>query len=384
MKKIILVFLIIGLFGCQKKETINLENAINIELNNDIAFINGKQIEESDYKWHVDQSSIHDEVKNAPAEYHTGTKLDKTIYIDYDLPYMPKLDIEKFELKQYGKDKEWLYYYEDGINNEYVFVSLPCVNDYFPTDMMFEESNNKVLHINEEGTYALSGNWNGQINIDLGEESIEDKNKKVILILNNVSINCDVAPAIIVENAYEDKNNPGIEIVVNNNTDNYISGKNTFRMLKTKYKDDGTQKSLRKNDASIASSVSILFTGDKNSHLEINSSYEGIGSDMHISLVGGNYVINSYDDAINANNDEVSQILLKDVSMVLNASLGQEGDGVDSNGSIIIDNSDIAINHVEKPNHHFDSKLGVTYKSGKIIYDGKAQVIEKGTVKNLD
>lgn len=382
MKKVIIILFILLLVGCNK-ENETIDGTI-IDLNNDVAFIDGEEIEISDYTWHIDQSVEHNEIKNAPAEYHTGSKSNKTIYIDSDLPYMPKLDKDKFELVKYGKDNEWVYYYEDGINNEYIFVTLPCIDDYFPEEMMFEKTDNKVLHINQEGTYILKGNWNGQINIDLGEEAINDSNSKVKLILDGVNINCDVAPAIMIENAYEDKDDAGIEIIVNANSDNVISGKNIFRMLKTKYKDDGTQKAIRKHDACIFSNVSININGYKNSYLEINSSYEGIGSKMHIGIENGNYIINSYDDAINANNDEVSIIELKDAKLVLNASLGKEGDGVDSNGSIIIDGADIAVNNIKKGNHHFDSITGVTYKSGKIIYDGKAQVIKKGTSKNLD
>ena len=156
----------------------------------------------------------------------------------------------------YDGKNEWVYYYQDEVNNDYIFATLPCFeNSSGPIEsMMFNESeayNNKVLHIKQAGTYILQGKWNGQINIDLGEESFNDETQKVIIILNGVDITCTVAPAIIFENAYEcdneweqreekiseiDTSNAGVNVIICDNTVNNIDGKNIYRMLKTKYK----------------------------------------------------------------------------------------------------------------------------------------------------
>ena len=67
------------------------------------ATLDGEPIAEYDYTWHCDPSVSHDEVKNAPAEYHTGTQpdTDAAAYIDSDLPYYPMLPEEGFTLVNY-------------------------------------------------------------------------------------------------------------------------------------------------------------------------------------------------------------------------------------------------------------------------------------------
>ena len=61
-----------------------------------------------------------------------------------------------------------------------------------------------VVHITEPGTYRLSGSLSlGQIAVDLGEEAKENPDAVVNLILDDVDITCQVAPAIIFYNVYE-------------------------------------------------------------------------------------------------------------------------------------------------------------------------------------
>ena len=45
-----------------------------IVLQSGSAMLDGKTVPEYDYVWHADPFTVHDEVKNAPAEYYTGTK----------------------------------------------------------------------------------------------------------------------------------------------------------------------------------------------------------------------------------------------------------------------------------------------------------------------
>ena len=117
-----------------------------------------------------------------------------------------KLDTVKYKKVNYDGEYEWAYYYEDGVNNDYIFTTLPCFeNSNSPIEsMMFDENEaykNKVLHIKEVGTYILQGKWNGQINVDLGEEAFDDETQKVTIILNNVDITCTVAPEITFSNS---------------------------------------------------------------------------------------------------------------------------------------------------------------------------------------
>lgn len=66
-----------------------------------------------------------------------------------------------------------------------------------------EAEKNQVFNITEAGAYTITGEWKGQIKVDLGEGAKEDKDAKVVLILDGANISCSVAPAIVFENVYE-------------------------------------------------------------------------------------------------------------------------------------------------------------------------------------
>ena len=53
------------------------------------ATLDGETVPEYDYTWNVDPSQVHDEVKDAPAEYYTGTKPtgEDAVYIAHDIYY---------------------------------------------------------------------------------------------------------------------------------------------------------------------------------------------------------------------------------------------------------------------------------------------------------
>lgn len=415
MKKTVFVIFSLLMFICMtacSKENSNLEkynNAKIIQLNESKASIDNVEIEEFDYTWHVDPTGIHEDVEDAPAEYYTGEKPsdDLSIYIDHELYYYPKLDTSKYKKINYDGEIEWAYYYQDGVNNDYIFATLPCFeNSNSPIEtMMFDEAeakNNKVLHIKQAGTYVLQGKWNGQINIDLKKESFDDETQKVTIILNGVDITCSVAPGIIFENAYEcdnaweerenklneiDTSDAGVNIIICDNTVNNIDGKNIYRMLKTKYKNDEekVQKKIRKVDAPFYSCVSMNINGEEknNGVLNITSSFEGLDSELHLTINGGIICINSQDDGINVNEDNVSIVTFKGGSITLNAANGAEGDGIDSNGYVVINGSTININNVRIPDNAIDSEDGIKYISGNIYIDNKLQEIENGEYKEI-
>lgn len=419
MRKILNTMMIsliaISLFGCSnQKEIVNDENKYKdahiINLNGDSATIDGLDIKEYDYTWNIDLSVVHEDVKDAPSEYYTGEKpTDETIYIDHELYYYPLLDESKFQLINYDGEKEYAYYYEDGTNNKYIFATLPYFNGQsIPTYMMHsanEAANNKVLHIKEAGTYILEGNWNGQIYIDLKdtEDYFTNPDAKVTVVLNGVDINCTVAPGIIFNNLYEcdntwkdketytneiDTSLAGANIIIADDTNNTISGQNIYRMLKTKYKTEGTnvQSKVRKLDAPLYSYVSLNISGEEQGTgtLTVNSNFEGINSELHLSFNSGNIVINSKDDGININEDGVSVVSFLGGGITINSSLDNEGDGIDSNGFIIVDGSNLTINGVTSPDNALDSDIGITYLSGKIVIDGEEFKTDQTTLKEIN
>lgn len=412
MKKTLLLVLILALsascFGGCNKQNADTKNeypdAKVITLDRENATIDGVSVEKFDYTWHCDPSVSHNEVKNAPAEYYTGEKgeTDAAVYIDNDLKYYPKLDENGFKLEEYDGEKEWVYYYTDGEHNDFIFSTLPALTNSIPTQMMHtpeEALKNKVLHITEAGSYIISGKWDGQILVDLGDEDETFSNPEatVTLILDNADITCTVAPAIVFKSAYEcdnkweereeygaetDLSKAGANVILAEGSENNIDGKNIFRMLKTVYKDEETtvQKKQRKIDAAFYSYVSMNIGGE--GALNITSGFEGLDSELHLALNGGNITINSQDDGINVNEDDVSVVSINGGNITLNAALGAEGDGIDSNGYISINGGTLNINGITAPDSAMDSEKGIYYNSGKVIIDGKEQSYTKGSVFN--
>ena len=370
--------------------------------------IDGVQVKEYDYTWHVDPSVAHDEVKNAPAEYYTGTKpdTDAAVYIDHELYYFPTLEQSKFKLVNYDGEREYAYYYTDGVNDEYIFATLPALGNGIPTYMMSdpgEAENNSVLHITKAGTYILEGKWQGQIWVDLGDKDdiFADESAKVTLVLNGADIECTVAPGIVFYSVYEcdnsweerensysdiDVSGAGAKIIIADGTENSISGKNVFRMLKAKYKDENdtssvkVQKKQRKTDGALYSYMSMVIEGEQEGTgiLTVSSSFEGIDSELHMAINGGKITVNSQDDGMNVNEDYVSCIYFNGGEVTINAALGAEGDGVDSNGFVVINGGTVSVKNIRTPDNSFDSEMGVLYRGGEVIIDGVTLQLEKG------
>ena len=408
MKKIIISILFLMLLvSCSTNKTSSkYEGGINIKLNGNSATINGEKINEYDYTWHVDPCEVHDDVDNCPAEYYTGTKPeDEDIYIDHELYYYPLLNQDDFKLVDYDGEKEYAYYYNDGENNEYIFSTLPSFKT-FQTVMMHsqeEASEYVVLHINKAGTYILEGSFKGQINIDLGENARNDSTAKVVLVLNGVNVECAVAPALIVENAYECDNawedeerneavdnidDAGVKVIVADNSTNNFKGSNIYRMLKTKYKDEDskdvikTQKKARKYDAPFYSCVSMIIDGEENDNgvLNITSTFEGLDTELHLAINGAIINVNSQDDGINVNEDNVSVLFINGGTTTLNSGLGDEGDGVDSNGYVVINGGKLYVNNIEAPDNYVDSEDGIYYNDGEVYLDNKLEEMTSGSV----
>ena len=406
MKKIFLLCIFVLLLtGCNTENELikKYPGAHVISLNESSATIDGQPIKEYDYTWHIDNTKVHDEVENSPAEYHTGTKPEDTIYLDHDLVYFPKQDESEFKIVDYDGEKEYASYYKDGQNDEYIFSTLPSFRN-FPSNMMHTEeeaSQNVVLHIKEAGTYILSGSFNGQINISLDDEdAFTNPEDKVTIVLNGVDIKCTVAPAIIFDNLYEcdntweehessniiDTNDAGANVIIVDGSSNTVKGANIYRILKTKYKDEESkeiikvQKKAYKIDAAFYSYVSINVDGEEkdDGELLIESTFEGFDSELHFTINGGNVVINSQDDGINVNEDDVSVLTINGGTIKIYAGLGQEGDGIDSNGFITLNGGKLCVYSIEPPDNYVDSELGILCNGGEVYLDDKLYDMQLG------
>ncbi len=357
------------------------------------ATLNGSAVPEYDYAWHADPTTAHEDVKNSPAEYYTGTEPsgEDAVYIAHDIIYYPLLDQSKFQQVSYDGESEWVYLYEAEGYENYIFSTLPVLRTGFPSQMMHspeEAWQNAVLHITQPGTYVLEGQWHGQINIDLGDEDeiYADPTQKVTLILNGVDITCTVAPGVVFysvyecDNAWEDADsysqnvntaNAGANVVLADGTVNNVSGTNVFRILKTKYKDENdtarypAQKKSWKQDGAFYSYQSLNISGGGT--LNITAGYEGLDTEHHLTLNGGNVNIYSQDDGINVNEDGVSVVTVNGGNLHICAGLGAEGDGIDSNGFLVVNGGTLISAANPASDSGLDSDFGSFVNGGTVV-----------------
>jgi len=365
------------------------------------ATLDGQAVAEYDYTLHIDPTEDHKEVKNAPAEYYTGTAPSGSdaVYIAHDIAYYPELSESDFEKINYDGDPEYAYYYKiEGYEN-YIFATLPTLNTGFPSNMMHSEEEayaNSVLHIATAGTYILSGSWHGQILIDLGDsdEIFADESAKVKLILNGADVECSVAPSLIFESVYEcdntwesrdtydenvDLSDAGAQVIVADGSENNFTGANVYRMLKAKFKSDddtqkgAAQKKMRKTDGAFYSYMSMAIDGEDEDTGILNvtsTSFEGLDTELHLAINGANVNIFSQDDGINCNEDDVSVVQINGGSLHICAGLGAEGDGIDSNGYLVINDGVVISAANPASDSGLDSDKGSYINGGYVLAMG--------------
>ncbi len=356
------------------------------------ALYDGTAVTEYDYTWHADPSTVHSDVKNSPAEYYTGTEPgDDPVYIAHDIYYYPELDTSGFTKMNYDGEQEWVYYYTAEGYTSYIFSTLPGWNT-LPTDMMHAPEDayeNAVLHITQPGDYVITGNWHGQIWVDLEnycDDPFTDPTAKVNLILNGVTVNCTVAAGVVFDNVYEcdntwedqtswsyhvDTSDAGAVVTLADGTENNVTGCNIFRILKTQYKSGSTsvQKKRLKIDGAFYSYQSMVIQGQEKGTgvLNITSGYEGLDSELHLTINGGNVNIFSQDDGINVNEDNVSVLTIAGGCLHILAGLGNEGDGIDSNGFISVNGGTVITMANPGSDSGMDSDFGTYIFGGNVV-----------------
>lgn len=250
-----------------------------------------------------------------------------------------------------------------------------------------------VVHITKPGTYSLSGKLSaGQIAIDLGEDAEDDPNAVVTLILDNADITCSVAPAVIFYNVYEcgekdeetatkdvDTSAAGANVIIADGSYNKINGSYVARIYKSyELSEDGTEvvdsKKLHKYDAAFYSKMSMNVNGGANGSgvLDINAENEGLDSELHLTVNGGIININSGNDGINTNEDNISVTTINggELNITVNGSTG-EGDGIDSNGWLVINGGILNASACGfSGDAGIDSDMGIYINGGKITASG--------------
>ncbi len=254
-----------------------------------------------------------------------------------------------------------------------------------------------VVHITKPGQYVLSGQLSkGQVAVDLGDDAEEDPNAVVTLVLNGVDLTCEVAPAVIFYNVYEcgekneetavkdvDTTGAGARVIIANRTENRVNGSYVARIYKpgtVELNEAGTEvadaKKLHKYDAAFYSKMSMTVQGGNkgngNGKLSITAANEGLDSELHLTINGGDIHIESGNDGINTNEDNISVTTINGgrLSIVVNGSTG-EGDGIDSNGWLVI-NGGVVLSQAcgFSGDAGIDSDKGIHINGGIVVATG--------------
>ena len=236
-----------------------------------------------------------------------------------------------------------------------------------------------VVHITKPGAYRVCGKLSqGQIRIDLGKDAYEDENAVVELILKDADITCTVAPAILFQNVYEcdgnwsvedakaevDTTAAGANLILEGQ--NCVNGSHVARIIKDK---DG-EKKLWKQDSANYSYMSKNVFGPGSQ--ELTADNEGLDTELHLTINGGDITIYSGNDGINTNEDGVSVTTINSGILTIFAGLDKEGDGIDSNGYLVINGGTVLSAAHPAADAGLDSDLGSYINGGTVIAMGSA------------
>lgn len=247
-----------------------------------------------------------------------------------------------------------------------------------------EAREHTVVTIRQPGTYRVTGTLSlGQLAVDLGEGSERDPDAVVALVLDNASITCTVAPALIFYNVYEcdtawmaaeegysgpavvDTSAAGARIVLAEGSENTMTGSHVAKIYQP-----GTTKKLHKYDGAVYSRMSMNLDGEGEGTgvLRVVADNEGLDSELHLTINGGYIAIQAQNDGINTNEDGVSVTTINGGTLEINAGLGAEGDGIDSNGHLVINGGNVyAMASAESMDSGLDADGEVRINGGYVV-----------------
>ncbi len=237
-----------------------------------------------------------------------------------------------------------------------------------------------VINIEQNGTYEFSGELSdGQIAVNSNKI-----NGNVTIVLNNANITCENAPAIFVYNKENKSDSCTVTIELADGSNNTISGGKIKQSVEgwsdqselayyveKGYDDDKNYYERYKYDGAISSDISLTFEGKGT--LNVNGlAKEGIESKRDITINDGTYIINSLDDGINACTDRESVITINGGSVLVDIKEeADEGDGIDSNGSIYINGGKVYAFASEKSQDSgLDADTGIYINGGYVVGTG--------------
>jgi len=257
-----------------------------------------------------------------------------------------------------------------------------------------EADTHTVVHITQPGTYVLSGSLSsGQVAVEI-KEGKEDPEAVVTLVLNGVDVTCSVAPAVIFYDVYEcgsadaetatyevDTAAAGANVIIADDTVNNVTGSHVARIYEpgtVELSEDGKAvkeaQKLHKYDAAFYSRRTMNVAGgaEGSGVLNIFSDNEGLDSELHLTINGGQISIVSGNDGINTNEDNVSVTTVNGghLSITVNGSTG-EGDGIDSNGWLVLNGGVVDVSGCGfSGDAGIDSDRGIYINGGEICAGG--------------
>jgi len=279
-----------------------------------------------------------------------------------------------------------IIYYEEG--NDFTYGEGSAVDAHSAE----EAAAHTVVHIAAPGIYRISGCLSrGQVAVDLGEDAEKDPHAVVTLILDNADITCTAAPAVIFYNVYEcgsdnaetavkevDTSAAGANVILADGSENTVRGSYVARIYQPDtvvLNEAGTAvedaKKLHKYDGAFYSRMSMNIDGEAQGSgiLNIYAENEGLDSELHLTVNGGIVNIFSGNDGINTNEDGVSVTTINggDLNILVTGETG-EGDGIDSNGWLVINGGTVIAAACDKSaDAGLDSDMGIHINGGTVI-----------------
>lgn len=277
-----------------------------------------------------------------------------------------------------------IIYYQDGTDDSYGEGSEQEMHT------AEDAAAHTVVHITQPGAYRLTGTLDaGQVFVDLGEEAESNPEAVVTLILDNADVTCTVAPAVFFYRVYEcggenggvaDTAAAGANVILADGSTNHVTGSHVARIYQA-----GTTDKLHKYDGAFYSKMSMNISGEAagTGTLRIVADNEGLDSEMHLTINGGNIDIQSQDDGINTNEDGVSVTTINGGTLTISAGLGSEGDGIDSNGYLTINGGTIiTAGNGRTGDGGIDADCAITINGGSVAaFGSRNDTVDSGSTQ---